>query len=70
MAWGTVLKTFIKGSAKKISGKKMARNFMRSKKEKDNSSAIIIRKKSTTLAPMLGGGDSQDISIKKPTKKH
>ena len=43
MAWGTVLKTFAKGAAKKVAsrakkvkgkGKKMAENFMSSRKKK------------------------------------
>ena len=76
MAWGALLKTVAKGAAKKVAagakkvkgkGKKMAEKMMDAKKEKDNSSAIVVREKSTTLAPMLGGADTPDTSIKKPS---
>jgi len=69
MAWGALLKTVAKGAIKKKAKKKgaeMAKNIT-NKKEKDNSSAIVVREKSTTLAPMLGGGDTPDTSIKKPS---
>ena len=69
MAWGALLKTVDKGAIKKKAKKKgaeMAKNIT-NKKEKDNSSAIVVREKSTTLAPMLGGGDTPDTSIKKPS---
>ncbi len=78
MAWGALVKSVAKGAAKKAAtgaikkkvkgkGKKMAEKMMDAKKEKDNSSAIVVREKSTTLAPMLGGGDTPDTSIKKPS---
>jgi len=73
MAWTSLLKNVASGSAKKMAsgakkvkgkGKQMAENMMGNKKEKGG--ALVVREKTITLAPMLGGGESLDSSIKKP----
>ena len=73
MAWTSLLKNVASGAAKKMAsgakkvkgkGKQMAENMMGNKKEKGG--ALVVREKTITLAPMLGGGESSDSSIKKP----
>ena len=69
MAWGALVKSVAKGAIKKKAKKKgaeMAKNIT-NKKESSNQTGIVVREKSTTLAPMLGGGDTPDTSVKKPS---
>ena len=69
MAWGALVKSVAKGAIKKKAKKKgaeIAKNIT-NKKESSNQTGIVVREKSTTLAPILGGGDTPDTSVKKPS---